>query len=72
MRVMLLAGLIAALAAAPVAAQDGASDEANNGAGRFDAWKLQRLLGVGADVAIPDYRDAEVLLPVLFGERARP
>ena len=39
-----------------------ASDEANNGSGRFDEWKRQRLLGVGADVVIPDFRDAEVLL----------
>jgi len=35
-----------------------ASDEANNGSGRFDEWKRQRLLGVGADVVIPDFRDA--------------
>jgi phosphoglycolate phosphatase-like HAD superfamily hydrolase len=39
-----------------------ASDEAHNGSGRIDEWKRQRLLGVGADVVIPDYRDAEVLL----------
>ena len=39
-----------------------ASDEANNGAGRFDEWKRNRLLGVGADVVIPDFRDAEALL----------
>jgi len=39
-----------------------ASDEANNGSGRFDEWKRQRLLGVGADVVIPDFRDAEALL----------
>ena len=39
-----------------------ASDEANNGSGRFDEWKHQRLLGVGADVVIPDFRDAEALL----------
>jgi phosphoglycolate phosphatase-like HAD superfamily hydrolase len=39
-----------------------ASDEANNGSGRFDEWKRARLLGVGADVVIPDFRDAEVLL----------
>ncbi|MCB1129051.1 MAG: haloacid dehalogenase-like hydrolase, partial [Verrucomicrobiae bacterium] len=31
-----------------------ASDEANNGAGRMDEWKRERLLGVGADVVIPD------------------
>jgi phosphoglycolate phosphatase-like HAD superfamily hydrolase len=39
-----------------------ASDEAHNGSGRIDEWKRQRLLGVGADVVIPDYRDAEALL----------
>ncbi len=39
-----------------------ASDEANNGAGRFDEWKRTRLFGVGADVAIPDFRDAAALL----------
>ena len=39
-----------------------ASDEAHNGSGRFDEWKRQRLLGVGADVVIPDFRDAEALL----------
>jgi len=44
-----------------------ASDEANNGAGRIDEWKRQRLLGVGADVVIPDYRDAEALLQHLIG-----
>jgi phosphoglycolate phosphatase-like HAD superfamily hydrolase len=45
-----------------------ASDEANNGSGRMDAWKRERLLGVGADVVIPDYRDAEVLIARLFGD----
>ena len=44
-----------------------ASDEANNGSGQFDAWKHHRLLGVGADVVIPDYRDAEALLAAVFG-----
>src|SRR5262245_21094356 len=43
-----------------------ASDEAHNGSGRIDEWKRQRLLGVGADVVIPDYRDAEVLLRKLI------
>ncbi len=46
-----------------------ASDEANNGSGRMDPWKRQRLLGVGADVVIPDYRDAPALLACLFGEQ---
>lgn len=45
-----------------------ASDEAHNGSGQFDEWKRQRLLGVGADVVIPDYRDGEVLLQCIFGE----
>jgi phosphoglycolate phosphatase-like HAD superfamily hydrolase len=45
-----------------------ASDEANNGSGRIDEWKRQRLLGVGADVVIPDYRDAEPLLNHLLGK----
>jgi phosphoglycolate phosphatase len=45
-----------------------ASDEANNGSGRIDEWKRQRLLGVGADVVIPDYRDAGALLDrILLG-----
>jgi phosphoglycolate phosphatase len=43
-----------------------ASDEANNGSGRFDEWKRQRLLGVGADVVIPDFRDAGALLEIIF------
>ena len=43
-----------------------ASDEANNGSGRFDEWKRQRLLGVGADIVIPDYRDAGPLLERIF------
>lgn len=49
-----------------------ASDEAHNGSGQFDEWKRQRLLGVGADVVIPDYRDAEALLAVALGEAALP
>ena len=42
-----------------------ASDEANNGSGNIDEWKRKRLLGVGADVVIPDYRDINVLMPQL-------
>lgn len=34
-----------------------ASDEANNGSGNVDEWKRKRLLGVGADFVVPDYRD---------------
>jgi phosphoglycolate phosphatase len=39
-----------------------ASDEACNGSGKIDEWKRNRLVGVGADVVIPDYRDASPLL----------
>ena len=45
-----------------------ASDEAHNGSGNFDEWKRRRLLGVGADVVIPDFRDASALLKLIFGE----
>ena len=45
-----------------------ASDEAHNGSGRMDEWKRQRLLGVGADVVIPDFRDAEALLQRIFNK----
>ena len=44
-----------------------ASDEANNGSGKMDSWKRQRLLGVGADAVIPDYRDGEALLELILG-----
>lgn len=43
-----------------------ASDEASNGSGRFDEWKRRRLLDVGADIVIPDFRDASALLDCLF------
>lgn len=43
-----------------------ASDEANNGSGRMDAWKRERLLGVGADVVIPDFRDGRALLDLIL------
>jgi len=45
-----------------------ASDEAHNGSGRMDEWKRQRLLGVGADVVIPDFRDALALLDCILGQ----
>jgi phosphoglycolate phosphatase len=48
-----------------------ASDEANNGSGHLDEWKRQRLLGVGADAVIPDYRDAGMLLKRIFGEHRK-
>ena len=43
-----------------------ASDEAHNGSSRFDEWKRQRLRGVGANVIIPDFRDAAALVDCLF------
>jgi phosphoglycolate phosphatase-like HAD superfamily hydrolase len=49
-----------------------ASDEANNGSGNVDGWKRERLLGVGADVVIADYRDAPALLAVLTGAAPQP
>jgi len=45
-----------------------ASDEAHNGSGRMDEWKRQRLLGVGADVVVPDFRDGEALLECILGK----
>jgi phosphoglycolate phosphatase len=44
-----------------------ASDEAHNGSGEPDPWKRQRLLGCGADVVIPDFRDATALLDLILG-----
>ncbi len=44
-----------------------ASDEtARNG--RPDPWKRDRLIGVGADLVIPDFRDWKPLLAYLWGE----
>jgi len=48
-----------------------ASDEANNGSGRVDEWKRNRLSGVGADIVIADYRDAAPLLRMILGEQER-
>jgi phosphoglycolate phosphatase-like HAD superfamily hydrolase len=45
-----------------------ASDEAHNGSGRVDPWKRQRLLGVGADAVIPDFRDAIPFVDFLLGQ----
>ena len=44
-----------------------ASDEAHNGSGRVDEWKRRRLLGVGADAVIPDFRDAISFVNYLLG-----
>jgi phosphoglycolate phosphatase len=50
-----------------------ASDEARNGSGRVDEWKRRRLLGVGADAVIPDFRDAISFVDYLLGRRdSRP
>ena len=42
-----------------------ASDEKSK-SGRPDPWKRDRLIGVGADIVIPDYRDARPLLDYLW------
>ena len=42
-----------------------ASDESER-TGRPDPWKRDRLVGVGADIVVPDYRDGEALLGYLF------
>ena len=44
-----------------------ASDEERQGTGKPDPWKHRRLLDVGAEVVIPDYRDGERLIAVLLG-----
>jgi phosphoglycolate phosphatase len=44
-----------------------ASDEAHNGSGRVDEWKRRRLLGVGADAVIPDFREAIPFVDSLLG-----
>lgn len=43
-----------------------ASDEARNGSGKIDEWKRRRLLDAGADVVIPDFRDATPLLKLIL------
>jgi hypothetical protein len=45
-----------------------ASDEANNGSGQVDPRKRARLLQVGADIIIPDYREAIGLVDYLLGK----
>ena len=44
-----------------------ASDERGR-SGKPDAWKRDRLIGVGADVVIPDFRDWQPLLDYLWGK----
>jgi phosphoglycolate phosphatase-like HAD superfamily hydrolase len=45
-----------------------ASDEAERSI-RPDPWKRERLIGVGADIVIPNFREAAALLEYLFGQR---
>jgi len=47
-----------------------ASDEAAR-SGRPDPWKRDRLIGAGADVVIPDYRDFQPLLDYLWNTRPK-
>ena len=44
-----------------------ASDESAR-SGRVDAWKRDRLVGVGADVIVPDFGEAGALLSWMWGE----
>jgi phosphoglycolate phosphatase len=50
-----------------------ASDETGR-SGKPDPWKRKRLLGVGADLVIPDYQDTPALVDLLWseGEHALP
>ena len=42
-----------------------ASDESGR-SGRPDAWKRERLIGVGADLVVPDFREYRSLLDYLW------
>lgn len=44
-----------------------ASDEANK-SGEVDSWKRDRLIGVGADIVIPDFQEIETLFQYLWKE----
>jgi len=44
-----------------------ASDESGR-SGKPDAWKRDRLIGIGADVVIPDFREFDVLCRFLWKE----
>ncbi|MGQ9503530.1 MAG: HAD family hydrolase [Thermogutta sp.] len=48
-----------------------ASDEAGR-SGQPDPWKRERLIGVGADIVVPDYRECQMLVAYLWGEVAGP
>jgi phosphoglycolate phosphatase len=43
-----------------------ASDETNR-SGEPDAWKRERLVGVGADIIVPDFGESDALINYLFG-----
>ncbi len=42
-----------------------------DGSGGWDAWKRRRLLEVGADILVPHWGEAPLLLRYLFGEEPR-
>lgn len=46
-----------------------ASDETER-TGRCDAWKRERLIGAGADIVIPDYRETTALLDYIWGDES--
>ena len=46
-----------------------ASDEASR-SGRPDMWKRNRLVSVGADLVIPDYREYRQVLDYLWGQES--
>jgi phosphoglycolate phosphatase len=48
-----------------------ASDEAHNGSGQIDQWKRARLLGVGADAVIPDFRGAISFVDFVLGRQSQ-
>jgi len=43
-----------------------ATDEAGR-SGKPDPWKRDRLIGVGADLVIPDFQDWQPLIEYLWG-----
>lgn len=47
-----------------------ATDEAER-SGRCDAWKRARLIGAGADLVVPDYREADALVAYIWGLAAK-
>ena len=44
-----------------------ASDEAGR-SGKPDPWKRDRLIGAGADLVIPDFREHQALIRFLWNE----